>query len=69
MDANFEETALVAAVLVVSPAATGPVGEPGDVTCFDDEWRRRAVEMATNVVGVQDRRAKSPIDEVYCKER
>jgi hypothetical protein len=59
----------VAAVLVVSPAATGPVGEPGDVTCFDDEWRRRAVEMATNVVGVQDRRAKSPIDKLHCKKR
>ena len=56
-------------MLVVSPAATGPVGEPGDVTCFDDEWRRRAVEMATNVVGVQDRRAKSPIDKLHCKER
>ena len=45
---NFEETARVAAVLVVSPAGTGPVGEPGDVACFGGEWRRRAVEMATN---------------------
>ena len=47
MNANFEETARVAAALVVSPAATGPVGDPGDA-CFGDEWRRRAVEMATN---------------------
>jgi hypothetical protein len=48
MNANFDETARVPAVLVVSPAATGRVGEPGDVACFGGEWRRRAVEMATN---------------------
>ena len=48
MNANFDETARVAAVLVVSPAGTGPVGEPGDVASFGGEWRRRAVEMATN---------------------
>jgi hypothetical protein len=48
VNANFEETARVAAVLVVSPAATDPVGEPGDVACFGDERRRRGVEMATN---------------------
>jgi hypothetical protein len=48
MNANFEEAARVAAVLVFSPAVTGPVCEPGDVMCLGDEWRRRAVEMATN---------------------
>jgi hypothetical protein len=48
VNANVEETGRVAAVLVVSPAATGPVGEPGDGACFDDERSRRAVEMATN---------------------
>jgi hypothetical protein len=35
-------------VLVVSPAATGLVGEPGDGACFGGKRRRRTVEMAAN---------------------
>jgi len=35
-------------VLVVSPAATGLVGEPGDAVSFGGERRRRTVEMAAN---------------------
>ncbi len=48
MNANFEETGRVAAVLVASPATTSPVGEPGDAASFGGEQRRRAIEMATN---------------------
>jgi hypothetical protein len=48
VNANFEETARVAAVLVISPAATRPVDEHGDGASFGDGRRRRVVEMATN---------------------